>query len=128
MALGPASYTILVVEDDANLRDSTRSLLEDEGYQVVTAIHGRDGLDVLAGGVRPDVILLDLRMRVLDGWQMLAAMQDDAELRALPVLVLSADPESRPRVGNVRGWLRKPIHLDKLFEAIARCCAERSGG
>jgi CheY-like chemotaxis protein len=118
---GSPERPILVVEDSDDLRATLRDLLEDEGYAVLTAANGIEALEVLAAGVRPGIILLDLMMPVMDGWEVLAAMQEDAELATLPVLSLSASREPGPTAPNVRGSLSKPMATEALLAEIRRC-------
>ena len=77
---------ILVVDDDPDIRDSLREVLEDEGYGTSCVANGREALDFLRSGKRPCVILLDLMMPVMDGWQFLEEQKRDPALAAIPVL------------------------------------------
>src|SRR4051812_14163920 len=67
---------LLVIEDDTDHREVVRDVLEEEGYQVDTAAHGRAGLARLSSGPPPDLILLDLMMPVMDGWEFMAALKE----------------------------------------------------
>ncbi len=109
---------VLVVEDDEDVRDAVATILADEGYVVVTAAHGREALDVLANGARPCLVLLDLMMPVMDGWQVLEEMQQHASLATIPVIVLSASREAGPPAPNVRRYLKKPVGLDVLLREV----------
>jgi CheY-like chemotaxis protein len=117
---------VLVVEDDEDVRDAIRSLIEDEGYSVVEARNGREAFDVLAAGPRPCVILLDLMMPVMDGWQLLEVLHRHDDLAALPVVVLSAARDTGQPFPNVRRYLKKPVPLDALIGAVAEHCAQPS--
>src|SRR5437868_4530767 len=82
--------TVLIVDDHDDIRAILRDVLVEEGYDVLVACNGEEGLTKLRGAVRPCVVLLDLMMPVMDGWQLLEAMRADHHLRAIPVMVLSA--------------------------------------
>src|SRR3954469_1683244 len=88
--------TLMVVDDDTVIRESLADVLQEEGYSVVTAIHGEDALTKLRGGMPvPCLILLDLMMPVMTGGEFFAAQQADPAIAGIPVVVISAD-------GNVR--------------------------
>src|SRR3954470_12387725 len=95
---------VLVVDDDPDIRESVRLVLEDEGYEVEEAADGAAALALLrAATTRPDVILLDLMMPVMNGWQFRAAQLADDDLADIPVIVLSADSnlsEKAPTFGG----------------------------
>ncbi|HET6346900.1 MAG TPA: response regulator [Myxococcota bacterium] len=118
--------TVLIVEDDFSIRESLSEMLREEGYTVETAEHGRQALERLHAGVQPAIILLDLMMPVMDGWQVLEALEAHPTLSRVPVIVVSA------AVGNVpahaRGFLRKPIRFAKLLEAINGQLSDAPGG
>jgi CheY-like chemotaxis protein len=97
-ALPPA--VILLVEDEAAIREVSEAVLEAEGYRVVSACNGSDALDVLRAGLRPCMIILDLMMPVMDGWQFRQAQLGDPELLKIPTVVYTA-------VGNVRETVEK---------------------
>ncbi len=86
-----AQSHVLVVEDDDVIRASLGELLEDSGYQVSFAENGQVALQVLTAGRAPDVIVLDLKMPVMDGWQFRAIQKDDPRLGLIPVVAISAD-------------------------------------
>ena len=109
----------MVVEDDADLRGLIADVLEADGHHVVQAANGREALELLVGGVQPNLILLDLMMPVLSGPELLELFQDDERLAALPVVVVSAFADS----GNVRGvkrFLQKPVSASTLRDVVAR--------
>jgi CheY-like chemotaxis protein len=119
----PPGPLILVVDDDADLRDSLAQVLLDEGYAVAKAAHGGEALDCLRAGPLPSVILLDLMMPVLNGWQFREAQVRDPELASIPVLVISADPSAARAAAElgVTGSLSKPLDVGRLLAAIERC-------
>jgi CheY-like chemotaxis protein len=114
---------VLIVDDDTDLRRALTELLEEEGYAVEGAADGRDALAKLQGGLRPGVILLDLMMPGMNGWDFRKAQLDDPELRALPVVVVTAsgsDPATiRAQLGPVE-LLAKPIHPNDLLDIVGR--------
>ena len=115
--------SVLIVDDDADVRDAIVEVLEDAEYSPFAVANGQEALDYLRSGHKPCVILLDLMMPVMDGWQFRAAQLADATLEPIPVVVLTAHGagENLP-AGAV---LRKPVHLARLLEVIGRFC-ERS--
>src|SRR5690349_16993945 len=88
---------VLVVDDDADIRETVSLILEDEGYEVQSAQDGAAALGVLRAGPLPDVILLDLMMPVMNGWQFREQQTRDPRLAAIPVVVLSADSSLRDK-------------------------------
>ena len=110
---------LLLVEDDPDVAHMLSTLCELEGHSVLRAAHGREALEVLRGGVRPDVILLDLMMPVMDGWQFRRQQREDPELADIPVIVLSAVAD-RGRLAEIApaAAFRKPVLLDELLAAI----------
>ena len=115
--------TVLVVDDEPLIAMALEAELEDAGYAVVTAANGRQGLERLAEAPRPDLVLLDMMMPVMNGPAMLAAMAADPGLAGIPVVVLSSLPEEaiRARVGQgVAAILLKPCTAEQVLDAIAR--------
>ena len=119
------SRRILIVEDDADLREALGEILRDEGYEVGIAAHGAKALELLRGDFqRPALILLDLTMPVMNGWQFRAEQRRDPGLSGIPVVVLSAGdhlPEQMAPLG-IQEYVRKPIELERLLAAIGRHC------
>jgi CheY-like chemotaxis protein len=115
--------TVLVVDDEALIAMALEAALEDAGFRVATAANGRQGLERLAEAPRPEIVLLDMMMPVMNGPAMLAAMAADPDLAGIPVVVLSSLPEQaiRARVGEgVAAILLKPCTAEQVLEAIAR--------
>jgi CheY-like chemotaxis protein len=117
-------HSILVVDDDPDVRESLTDILVDEGYRVTGARNGREALEVLRGHTRPSLILLDMMMPEMDGWSFRLEQQKIPELAGIPVVILSAH-------GNVRDaalalgaadYLRKPLRIDVLLEIAERYC------
>ena len=112
---------VLVVEDDEDVRDSIFDALTRKGYQVAVAENGQEALAVLAGRPHPCVVLLDLVMPVMDGWQFLSSVQLDPVLARIPVVVVSAHASTHPPAGTSQ-LLRKPFDFHDLFQAVERHC------
>jgi two-component system chemotaxis response regulator CheY len=118
--------TVLVVDDDRDIRDVLTDALEAEGYRVVTTCDGQEALDWLrAGTARPCVILLDLMMPRMDGLQFRTEVLNEPRFAAIPVVVLSADPSvvATAKSLNFAGSLRKPVPLEALLAAVHAHCA-----
>ena len=115
---------VFVVEDDADIRDMIRQILELEGYAVRTASDGFDALAQIRHGERPRLILLDLMMPGMNGWEFRAAQLEDPSLADIPVVVLSGDGTVASKAGtmNAAGFLRKPVELNTLLETVSRFC------
>ena len=112
---------VLIIDDDAAVRESLAEALEDAEYSPIATANGQEALEYLQKGGRPCVILLDLMMPIMDGWQFRAAQLADPTLGPIPVIVLSAVNEiGRVPAGAV---LRKPVRLATLLEAVRRFCA-----
>jgi CheY-like chemotaxis protein len=114
--------TILVVEDDAEIRELVAEVLIDAGYLVAEAANGQEALDYLRGGTAaPSLILLDLMMPVLSGPELLEIMASDEKLASLPVVVISAIAE-RGTAPGVRRFLKKPVSSAVLRKVAAEYC------
>jgi CheY-like chemotaxis protein len=112
--------SVLVIEDDHDLRVLLRQALEDEGFEVFSAPHGRGGLEMLRETrPLPSVIVLDLRMPIMDGWQFVERLRSgDEELRGLPVIAVTADAATPPP--GVTHTLRKPFKANRLVELLRK--------
>ncbi|MCY1004155.1 response regulator [Nannocystis pusilla] len=119
---------ILLVEDDDDIRDAVAELLRDEGYDVHGVDNGEKALAYLHQAARePCLILLDLMMPVLDGWQVIDRLRGQDRLLALPVVVMSAaSPKTAPP--DVAAFVRKPIDLDLLLGLVKRYCGRPVDG
>lgn len=116
-----AALIVLVVDDDPAIRESLQELLGAEGYIVWTADNGAVALKMMRADPRPDVMVLDLMMPVMSGWEVLEEVENDELLRALPILVVSAmgAPVASHERGGVRMSLPKPPDLEALLAALA---------
>jgi CheY-like chemotaxis protein len=113
---------VLIVEDDADLRDMMAQLLALEGYRTESVPNGRAALDYLRRGDFPDVILLDLMMPVMDGWEFRRRQREDPQLARVPVVVLSALDQSRAVDLGGAAFLKKPLDFDRLLELVRQYC------
>lgn len=113
------AHRILLVDDDTDIRRTLAEILEDSGYAVTGAANGRDALAVLQTE-KPCIILLDLMMPVMDGYEFLAEQSQQPPLASIPVIVITAGAGVRP--GITAPVLSKPIHLEKLMAALRQHC------
>ena len=115
--------TVLVVDDDAEIRQALAELLEDEDYGVRLAANGKEALELVSSGLRPDVILLDVMMPVMDGWHFLSARLKYPELVEVPIIIISAGQEAEREAHKVGVFevAKKPLHVDDLIRRIEDC-------
>jgi CheY-like chemotaxis protein len=106
---------ILVVEDDDDTRDALCALLAGQSYRVLDAENGREALELLSR-TKPSLVIMDLSMPVMTGWQLLDFIHEQKLLIDVPIIVLSAD--SQPPSADVC-FLQKPIGVEHLLEAIS---------
>lgn len=115
--------TVLVVDDDPDIRETLRDLLEDEGYRPEVARNGREALDRITAGPLPDAMLLDLAMPEIDGYGVLDSLRENL-LHEFPVLIISAQrPQStilRALDSELRDFVAKPFDLDELLIRLKR--------
>jgi CheY-like chemotaxis protein len=112
--------TVLVVEDEEDLREMIRDALRMDGFTVVTAQDGREALELLPSLHDCCVILLDLLMPRMDGWSFMEALSADPLFCKLPVIVHSSSPRKAPP--KVTRVLQKPVEVERLLSAIHECC------
>jgi CheY-like chemotaxis protein len=117
------SCTVFVVEDDVDTRDMLGRFLELEGFRVELASNGKQALERLQSGVNPCVILLDLMMPVMDGWQFRRQQIQNQELAAIPVIVVSAAGRDRMSEIDANAYLSKPVDLELLLERVSYYCS-----
>jgi CheY-like chemotaxis protein len=115
--------TVLIVEDEPDLLDFAQVTLRLGGYRPVPVSEGGAVL-AAARESRPDVVLLDLRLPGIDGWEVLAELRADAALQRVPVVILTAmaEPEGRERAqaDGVAGYLVKPVSASALLAAVGK--------
>ena len=119
-----ALCTVFVVEDDHDTRDMLGRFLELEGFRVEVAANGQQALERLSAGIQPCVILLDLMMPVMDGWQFRRQQVLDAHLAEIPVIVVSAAGKDRMAGIDAHGYLAKPVDLEQLLEQVSHYCCQ----
>lgn len=112
--------TILLAEDDLEIRDAVQDLLEEIGCDVIPARTGKQALDFLSNDPRspPDIVILDLMMPLVTGWQVLEVIQRDPALAGVPVVILTAATQDRP--SGVAALLQKPFQVEHLLETVQR--------
>lgn len=113
---------ILVVEDDEDVRDTMVHVLQAEGYDAVAAVDGQDALGHLQAGLEPCLILLDLMMPRMSGWQFIE--HQDVRASRAPIVVVSAySTAAEMRSAGVAAYMRKPVDIDALLLLVAEHCA-----
>src|SRR5262249_37670549 len=116
------------VEDNQEIRESLCDALVDEGYAVVTACNGYEGLERLRKMETPCLILVDLLMPVMNGSEFLAALRATDVLATLPAVIVSAWPDEAQKLRDRSdGFIKKPVSLTSLLEVAARFCSPRPG-
>jgi DNA-binding response OmpR family regulator len=121
--------TILVVDDNPDLLDIVDAILTGAGYVVAKALSGEDGLTV-ARNLHPNLILLDLNMPKMDGWEVLKLLKADAITRDIPVAIFSVRTDLKDKIfGLQRGavdYIAKPFQYERLTERVERILAHAS--
>jgi DNA-binding response OmpR family regulator len=117
-----SATTVLVVDDDPALCDMVQDALGENGYRVLTAKHGLQALSIL-DRERPCMMIIDLMMPIMSGWDLIAAVQSNLDLERIPFVVLSAHPDARhtDRFGKAVS-MTKPFQIDDLVEVVERHC------
>ena len=117
-------HSILIVDDDADVRESLAEVLGEEGYRVAGVRNGREALEYLRSETLPSLILLDMMMPEMDGWRFRLELQKVPELASIPVVILSGHGSVRDAalVLGAADYLRKPLRLESLLEIAERYC------
>ena len=111
---------ILVIDDEISIVEMLGEFLVEEGWQVMTASNGQEGLERLASA-RPAVVVSDVMMPVLDGWELCRRMQADPRYQSIPVVLMSAARTAPSLAGcNYAALVRKPFKLDEMLQTITR--------
>lgn len=118
------SKTILLIEDDSDVRSETAAFLEDQGFAVMPASTGTDALLILKHIDPPDLIVMDLMLPFMSGWDVSAELAKDERLARVPVIIFSGVVD-RKEAALLRvqpeNCIKKPVHPDKLLAAVRRC-------
>ncbi len=117
-----SEHTVLVVDDDADIRDALLDLLGSEGYAAVGMSNGQEALDWLRNQGKPCVILLDWMMPVMDGETFLLEQERDPAIAQIPVVIITASGNTRLTGLKGRPLVRKPIEVEKLMGAVQSHC------
>jgi CheY-like chemotaxis protein len=117
--------TVLVVDDDGDIRDALCLVLEHNGYRALAASNGEEALTRLRADAPVDLILLDMMMPVMDGWGFRKSQPDGPAFVEIPVIVLTGDGRASSKAAAIgaAGYLKKPLDLGDLLAAVARHCA-----
>jgi CheY-like chemotaxis protein len=115
-----AAGPIFVVDDDTDLRETIGELLAEQGYATSLFQNGRTALDDLRAGTLPALILLDLMMPEMNGWEFREEQLRDGRLRAIPVVVMTASRGFDPEALSAAEILYKPVGLAELLDAVER--------
>ncbi len=113
---------ILVVEDDSSIRELLVELLQSEGYEVASAINGLEGIKYLQTKGKPDLILIDLMMPVMDGYSFRTEQLKNNLWATIPVVVMSAEANAKEKMKNygITAFLSKPVELDTILKTVER--------
>lgn len=119
--------TILTVDDSRTMRDMLKMALVESGYNVIQAVDGVHGLEVLHASPIPDVIVTDINMPKMDGFGLIEAVRKDERYRSVPILVLTTESDAakkqRAKQSGATGWIVKPFDPVKLIAAIRKVAA-----
>ena len=118
-----AAKHILIVEDDHDVAQSVAEVLESSGYGTGIAANGREALDYLQN-TQTDLILLDMMMPVMDGWQFREEQRKLPALDSIPVVIVTADGNARGKAEAIQaaGLVSKPVTIDGLLDEVERIC------
>ncbi|HTD51440.1 MAG TPA: response regulator [Thermoanaerobaculia bacterium] len=115
---------ILVVDDEPEALDAVVELFEGEGLTTMRARHGQEALDLIRSAGRPSMILLDLKMPVMDGWEFCRQLAADEEMADIPIAIVTATAsvDHLPERRTDAGFFRKPVDFDRLLKVVKRFC------
>jgi CheY-like chemotaxis protein len=130
LEIGPpaAPPTVLIVDDDQAIRDGVGEFLREEGFRVASAANGAEALAHLRAGLRADVILLDVMMPVMDGWDFRTEQLADPVLQDIPVVAISASGFARTTIAaqlRAHDVFAKPLELRRFVETLREVCGLR---
>jgi CheY-like chemotaxis protein len=118
--------SILIVEDEPDVRETLAAVFEEEGYHVACAPHGAEALSCLHRCPLPGIILLDLQMPVMDGWEFSRRQRQHPAVATIPLIILTGAYEDmrRPAPAGAVGYFMKPYNIDALINVVARACRQ----
>jgi two-component system, chemotaxis family, chemotaxis protein CheY len=121
------SHQVLIVDDYDDTRDALAAVLSAHGWDVASAWSVEDAMRHFREGLRPCVVLLDLRMPGVDGWALWERMKNDPDLAGIAVVLCSGDVEQQQRAAalGIREFVRKPVDPDQLLAVVANHCVQR---
>jgi CheY-like chemotaxis protein len=116
------SKRVLIIEDDESIRELLIELLESEGYIVSSAENGLLGLEFLKNNSKPDIILMDLMMPVMDGYTFRSEQLKNPQWNKIPTVVMSAEASAKEKLKNysITAFLAKPIELETILKTIEK--------
>jgi CheY-like chemotaxis protein len=114
--------TILIVEDDPAIRTALQLALEMEGYHVKSASQGKEALEMLPRIDTPCLILLDLMMPIMNGWDFAKALRQDMVLAPIPVALVTAYSEEAADFQGAQALIKKPVDLELLYQVVRKFC------
>lgn len=117
----PCCQSILVVEDDDDIRNVMIDVLESEGYHAEAAVNGKEALELLRKINKPCLVLLDMMMPIMNGREFLDKVMEDSYLAPIPVLIVSAVADKTNTQGAV-GFLKKPVDIEMVLEMVDQYC------
>jgi urea transport system substrate-binding protein len=121
MATITSSKLIMIIEDDTEILSSVKIFLELEDYRVLTAENGFEAMNILKTSGMPNLILLDMKMPIMNGWEFAKEFLDKYDSGA-PIIVMTAAPDAEQRAKDIHamGWLAKPFDLDVLLAKVKK--------
>lgn len=122
--MSEARKKVVCIEDEPEMIDLVRLILARKGFELIGTVGGREGLETVRQ-VKPDLVLLDLMMPDMDGWEVYQQMKADEELRDIPVIVVTAKAQSIDKVlglhiAKVDDYITKPFGPQELLESVSR--------
>lgn len=120
--------TVLIIEDEKLIIVSTQMVLEAAGFRVESAVNGEEGIQK-AKSLRPDLVLLDIMMPGIDGWETLTRLKQDPQTADVPVVIFTAREHSRGHQRSAEmgaaDYFRKPFEPEELVELVEKHCGQR---
>lgn len=120
----PCQKSVMIIDDDRGICEMLELLLEDEGYTTQIAYNGMDGLMRLQSTPKPCIILLDLNMPIMTGWEFRHEQKKDPALAEIPVAIISADRslQQQPFSIDAVDYFRKPVEVERLLDLLDNVC------